>query len=256
MTPQQYNRKDIEAYLEQAYTAAGLSPQVGKAIVTIESSWNPTARNKGSSAGGLMQFIDKTATAYGLRNKYDPYQSIDASVRYLKDAQRAGINVDDPGHAYLAWQQGPGTAKKLISASAKDPNAPVTTIISSEAARLNGLQGKTVAQAVDKWAGKARNIAGDVAGVNYNAYLPASIDATLAQPAAKTIAPAEAPAFAGLNYNAAFSGYTEPARAPMEEPVRISPMARPYMQAITPSFFAPVNMDTVPMLLALRKSYG
>ena len=251
------SRADIERYLEQQYTAAGIPPNVGKAIVGIESGWNPQAKNKSSTAGGLMQFLDGTARAYGLANKYDPYQSIDASIRYLKDAQRMGIDVTNPGHAYLAWQQGAGGAKKILSAAARNPSAPIESIIGVNAAKLNALSGLSAAQAVAKWGGKANKIAGVPSG--YSATLPKSMqpDLSVEQPADEQATAPKPMQFAGANFEAAAMGDVGNATMPKAVPdMNLNSFANPYVKQITPTFFSDISMNSVPMLAALRKVYG
>ncbi len=51
----------------------------------IESSFNPSARNPNSSAGGLFQFVDGTAKQYGLRDRFDPAQASNAAARLMRD---------------------------------------------------------------------------------------------------------------------------------------------------------------------------
>ena len=257
------SRGDIERYLAQQYTAAGINPAVGRAIVSIESNWNPQAKNKSSTAGGLMQFLDETARAYGLSNKYDPFQSIDASIRYLKDARRMGIDINNPGHAYLAWQQGPGGAKKILSAAARNPSAPIESIITDKAARLNALSGLTASQAVAKWGDKANRLAGVAntgTSVPYTAALAKgtepenSVDLTAQehQPTVDT-----QPTYGGLNLDKMLVGDTASATMPQKQPdMRLNAYANPYVKQITPTFFGDINMNSVPMLAALRKVYG
>ena len=252
------SRADIERYLEQQYTAAGIPPNVGKAIVGIESGWNPQAKNKNSTAGGLMQFLDSTARAYGLANKYDPFQSIDASIKYLKDARRMGIDVSNPGHAYLAWQQGPGGAKKILTAAARNPSSPIESIIGTKAAQLNALSGLSAAQAVAKWGGKANKLAGVQSGYSAAPMKdtePAkSIDLSTQEQQPQVEAQ---PAYGGLNLDKAFMGDVGNVTMPRAEPdLNLNPYANQYVKQITPTFFGDINMNSVPMLAALRKVYG
>lgn len=253
------SRADIERYLEQQYTAAGIPPNVGKAIVGIESGWNPQAKNKNSTAGGLMQFLDSTARAYGLANKYDPFQSIDASIKYLKDARRMGIDVSNPGHAYLAWQQGPGGAKKILAAAARNPSSPIESIIGTKAAQLNALSGLSAAQAVAKWGGKANKLAGVQSGYSAAPMKdtePAkSIDLSTQEQQQPTIE--SQPTYGGLNLDKAIMGDVGNGTMPRAEPeLNLNPYANQYVKQITPTFFGDINMNSVPMLAALRKVYG
>lgn len=85
----------------------------------IESGMNPGAQNPNSSAGGLFQFIDSTASAYGLQDRFDPAQATDAAARLAKDnaASLRKVLGREPTAAelYLAHQQGGGGAAKLLA---------------------------------------------------------------------------------------------------------------------------------------------
>jgi len=54
-----------------------------KAIMHVESSFNPYARSE-KGALGLMQVLPETAKRYGVHNIYDPEENIEAGVRHLK----------------------------------------------------------------------------------------------------------------------------------------------------------------------------
>lgn len=56
-------------------------------LVARESSFNPNAKNKSSSAAGLFQFLDGTRASYGggKVDWSDPYQQALAGVHYIKD---------------------------------------------------------------------------------------------------------------------------------------------------------------------------
>lgn len=69
----------------------GVPQALIKAIITVESAFNPNAQNPSSSAGGLMQLIDKTWHSIWqqlgveqLPNKYDPNANIQAGTYLLK----------------------------------------------------------------------------------------------------------------------------------------------------------------------------
>lgn len=56
-------------------------------LVARESSFNPSSKNKNSSAQGLFQFLDSTRNNYGGSkvNWNDPYQQALAGIQYIKD---------------------------------------------------------------------------------------------------------------------------------------------------------------------------
>jgi soluble lytic murein transglycosylase-like protein len=55
-----------------------------RAVISVESGYDPSAR---SSAGavGLMQLMPETAKRYGVKDRLDPAQNIQAGARYLRD---------------------------------------------------------------------------------------------------------------------------------------------------------------------------
>lgn len=122
----------------------------------IESALNPNAKNPRSSAGGLFQFINSTAKAYGLTNRYDPHQASDAAARLARDNANylRPILGREPTAAelYLAHQQGAGGAAKIL----RDPNASATSVVGSAAVKLNG--------------GNSSMTAGDFAGLWLNKF--------------------------------------------------------------------------------------
>lgn len=129
---------NIRQIVSDAATRYGQSPEDLLTIVWLESKGDPTADNPKSSAGGLLQFIDSTAIAYGLQNKFDPAQSADAGARLLRDNSIALERVlgrkPTTGELYLAHQQGIGGATKLLG----NPNARAVDVVGADAVRLNG----------------------------------------------------------------------------------------------------------------------
>ncbi|MGR3571175.1 transglycosylase SLT domain-containing protein [Brevirhabdus sp.] len=116
----------------------GVDPGAMLTIAGIESSFNPKAKNPKSSAGGVFQFIDETAAAYGLKDRYDPVQAADAAARLARDNTAALRKVlgRDPtaGELYLAHQQGAGGASKLLAS----PNARAVDVLGRDKVLLNG----------------------------------------------------------------------------------------------------------------------
>lgn len=129
---------DVRALVTQAAARYGVDPAALLRIAEMESGLNPAARNPRSSAGGLFQFIDGTARAYGLADRFDPVQASDAGARYARDAAeslRRGLGRDPAGgELYLAHQQGPAGALRLL----RNPDAPAASLVGERAVTLNG----------------------------------------------------------------------------------------------------------------------
>lgn len=127
----------VEGIINEAFRRYGLDPAVGLRIAQIESSLNPNARNPRSTAGGLFQFLDRTARQYGLTNKFDPAANADAGARFTRDnvnLLRSRLGRDPtPGEIYLAHQQGGGGALKLL----QNPDALAASLVGERAVTLN-----------------------------------------------------------------------------------------------------------------------
>ena len=75
-----------DAIIESAAIANTLQPALIRALIVVESGFNPRAVSK-KGAVGLMQLRPETARRYGVadRDRYDPVQNIRAGTRYLSD---------------------------------------------------------------------------------------------------------------------------------------------------------------------------
>lgn len=111
-------------------TPGGFSADALARVVQIESAGNPDAAN--GSHVGLGQFSEEAAKEVGLVDRKNPEESIKAIQRYA--ANNAQYLTPILGRAptdaelYLAHQQGPGGAAKLLS----NPTASAVRILGGE----------------------------------------------------------------------------------------------------------------------------
>ncbi len=76
------SRNTIHDMIRKYSRQYGLDPILVRAIITVESDWNPNCTSS-SGAQGLMQLMPVTAAKMGVRNAYDPEQNIQGGCKYL-----------------------------------------------------------------------------------------------------------------------------------------------------------------------------
>lgn len=102
-----------ESDIPKETLAAIKSDPVDYAIAMTESSMDPKAKNPNSSAGGLYQFLDETANALGLDDKFDADKNYKAYLR-LKDEAKE-ITRGDPDLTYAAHYLGETLLRKVLN---------------------------------------------------------------------------------------------------------------------------------------------
>ena len=73
-----------EGIIREAASANELEPELLRAVISVESAFNPRAVSR-AGARGLMQLMPQTARRYGVRDSFDPRQNVHGGARYLRD---------------------------------------------------------------------------------------------------------------------------------------------------------------------------
>jgi hypothetical protein len=101
-------QEDISPIILKHAKMYQVSPYIIKAIIEVESAFNPNAISC-SGACGLMQLKPGTAYDMGVRNYWNPEKNIEAGTKYIK------LMLDTFGTlpvALAAYNQGPGAVQR------------------------------------------------------------------------------------------------------------------------------------------------
>jgi soluble lytic murein transglycosylase-like protein len=78
-----FSPEEVDAAIDQAASRHNLDPNLVRAVIKVESNFNPNAVSR-KGAMGLMQLMPSTARQLRVTNPFDPEQNVDAGVRHLK----------------------------------------------------------------------------------------------------------------------------------------------------------------------------
>ena len=99
----------FRSLIEQAAQRHHLDAALLAAVVHVESGGNPQAVSP-AGAQGLTQLIPATAQRFGVRDLFDPAQSLDGAAKYLRGL--LGQFGGDVSKALAAYNAGEGNVKK------------------------------------------------------------------------------------------------------------------------------------------------
>nr|WP_101128251.1 transglycosylase SLT domain-containing protein [Neisseria meningitidis] len=173
-------RRHNQQIIAEEARKAGIDPSIMLAMAHIETggSFNERAKNPGSSASGLFQFMKGTRGRYGLDGNtvFDARKNAAAGARMLNEnraffRKRFG-REPSAGELYLMHQQGAGGASALLS----NPNALAIDVLTrahngnrrlaAEIIRKNGgRMDMTAGQFSSRWINK-----GDALQIAYGGY--------------------------------------------------------------------------------------
>jgi soluble lytic murein transglycosylase-like protein len=99
-----------QSHIERHARRQHLDPDLVRAVIQVESGFDPYARSS-KGAEGLMQLMPATAADYRVRDPFDPDQNIRAGTAYLRDLlDRYG---GDERLALAAYNAGPGNVDRF-----------------------------------------------------------------------------------------------------------------------------------------------
>ncbi len=102
-----FNRYSKE--IKKACKKYNLDPKLIRALIQVESNFNPKAKSK-AGAVGLMQLMPTTAKQLGVKDRLDPADNIEGGVRYLRYLiERFDGNIT---HAIASYNCGPLNVEK------------------------------------------------------------------------------------------------------------------------------------------------
>jgi soluble lytic murein transglycosylase-like protein len=98
----------LKAMIDKAATDQGIDPALLDSLVSVESSYNPSARSR-VGAMGLTQLMPYTAASLGVGDPMDPQQNLDGGAKYLSQLLK---QFQDPKLALAAYNAGPGAVHR------------------------------------------------------------------------------------------------------------------------------------------------
>ena len=110
LAPTPLSRRELDWVIQQVTRKHAQDEKLVRSIIRVESNFDPLVVSiKGAS--GLMQLMPATASAYGVKDVFDPEENVDAGVRYLKYLM--GKFNQDLVLVLAAYNAGPSAVRKF-----------------------------------------------------------------------------------------------------------------------------------------------
>lgn len=113
----------------------GVRPDLVRAVVQVESAYNPYARSP-KGATGLMQLMPATAQQFGVKNAFNPEENVRAGVAYLRDLLNRYRNNEEL--ALAAYNAGPNAVDKY------GENVPPYAETQNYVSRISGITARPI----------------------------------------------------------------------------------------------------------------
>ena len=101
--------RDLDGIVARHAGTTELEPELVRAVIQVESSFNPHARSH-KGAMGLMQIMQGTAAIYAVADPYDPDQNVSAGTKYLRRMVNSFGSLE---LALAAYNAGPEAVKRF-----------------------------------------------------------------------------------------------------------------------------------------------
>ncbi len=105
-------RNRYDSIIDREAASFSVRPDLVRAVVQVESGFNPRARSP-KGAMGLMQLMPGTAATFGVLNPYDPAQNVRGGVAYLRSLLD---KYGDETLALAAYNAGPNAVDRYGTA--------------------------------------------------------------------------------------------------------------------------------------------